>query len=71
MAQGYRKLLCLLAFDHRGSFEPYLSGAPHPVPDEVRARTTDAKEVTRGRSAGVHEIAGHYLEVASGFASNS
>ena len=69
MAQGYRTLLYLLAFDHRGSFGRYLSGAPHP--DEVRARATDAKEVTRRRSAAVHEIAGHYLEMVSGFASNS
>ncbi len=45
MAQGYRKRLYLLAFDHRGSFEHDLFGAPHPVPDEIRARITDAKEV--------------------------
>jgi myo-inositol catabolism protein IolC len=45
MAPGYSKPLYLLAFDHRGSFEHDLFGAPHPVPDEVRARITDAKEV--------------------------
>jgi hypothetical protein len=45
MAPGYSKPLYLLAFDHRGSFEHDLFGAPHPVPDEVRARITDTKEV--------------------------
>jgi myo-inositol catabolism protein IolC len=45
MAPGYSKPLYLLAFDHRGSFEHDLFNAPHPVPDEVRARITDAKEV--------------------------
>jgi 5-dehydro-2-deoxygluconokinase len=45
MAPGYSKPLYLLAFDHRGSFEHDLFNAPHPVPPEVRARITDAKEV--------------------------
>ena len=35
MALGYSRPLYLLALDHRGSFEHYLSGAPHPVPDEM------------------------------------
>jgi hypothetical protein len=35
MALGYSRPLYLLAFDHRGSFGHYLSGAPHPVPDEM------------------------------------
>jgi hypothetical protein len=33
MASGYRKPRYLLAFDHRGSFEHDLFGAPQPVPD--------------------------------------
>ena len=33
MAQGYRKSRYLLAFDHRGSFEHDLFGAPQPFPD--------------------------------------
>jgi len=45
MRPGYSKPLYLLAFDHRGSFEHDLFGAPHPVPDEIRARISDAKEV--------------------------
>jgi myo-inositol catabolism protein IolC len=45
MAPGYSKPLYLLAFDHRGSFEHDLFNAPHPVPDEVRDRISDAKEV--------------------------
>jgi myo-inositol catabolism protein IolC len=42
---GYDKPLYLLAFDHRGSFERDLFASPHPVPDEVRAKIIDAKEV--------------------------
>jgi myo-inositol catabolism protein IolC len=45
MALGYSKPLYLLAFDHRGSFGHDLFAAPHPIPDEARARITDAKEV--------------------------
>jgi myo-inositol catabolism protein IolC len=45
MTLGYRKPLYLLAFDHRGSFERDLFNAPHPIPDQVRARIVDAKEL--------------------------
>jgi myo-inositol catabolism protein IolC len=42
---GYDKPLYLLAFDHRGSFERDLFASPHPVPDEIRSKIIDAKEV--------------------------
>jgi myo-inositol catabolism protein IolC len=42
---GYDKPLYLLAFDHRGSFERDLFGSTHPVPDDIRAKIIDAKEV--------------------------
>jgi myo-inositol catabolism protein IolC len=42
---GYTKPLYLLAFDHRGSFERDLFGSSHPVPDQIRAKIIDAKEV--------------------------
>jgi myo-inositol catabolism protein IolC len=45
MTLGYSKPLSPLAFDHRGSFERDLSGASHPIPDQVRAGIIDAKEV--------------------------
>jgi myo-inositol catabolism protein IolC len=45
MALGYSRPLYLMAFDHRGSFEHDLFGAPHPIPDQVRARIMDAKEL--------------------------
>ncbi len=45
MTLGYNRPLYLLAFDHRGSFERDLFDAPRPVPDEIRARIVDAKEV--------------------------
>jgi hypothetical protein len=74
MAPGYSKPLYLLAFDHRGSFEHDLFGASPPIPDSVRARITDAKEViyegfvtATGRSEAVRQIADHYLETVNGF----
>ena len=45
MPLGYTKPLYLLAFDHRGSFERDLFGASPPIPYNIRAGITDAKEV--------------------------
>ena len=45
MPLGYTKPLYLLAFDHRGSFERDLFGASPPIPHNIRAAITDAKEV--------------------------
>jgi myo-inositol catabolism protein IolC len=63
---GYDKPLYLLAFDHRGSFERDLFGSPHPVPDEIRAKIIDAKEViyeafVAATKAGVPHEAGGIL----------
>jgi hypothetical protein len=78
MALGYSRPLYLLAFDHRGSLEHDRFGAPHPVPDEVQAGISDAREViyegfaeATGRGVprdAVRQIADHYLETVNGFA---
>jgi myo-inositol catabolism protein IolC len=45
MTLGYDKLLYLMAFDHRGSFEQGLFGATAPVSAQVHAGITSAKEI--------------------------
>ena len=42
---GYDKLLYLMAFDHRGSFEHDLFGATEPVPDKVRDGIISVKKI--------------------------
>jgi 5-dehydro-2-deoxygluconokinase len=78
MALGYSRPLYLLAFDHRGSPEHDRFGAPHPVPGEVRAGISGAREVIYVGFAGAtgrgvprdaaRKIADHYLETVNGFA---
>jgi myo-inositol catabolism protein IolC len=45
MTLGYDKPLYLMAFDHRGSFEKDLFGAPEPVPPDVRDGIIKVKEI--------------------------
>ncbi|MGO8959203.1 MAG: 2-deoxy-5-keto-D-gluconate 6-phosphate aldolase domain-containing protein [Streptosporangiaceae bacterium] len=45
MTLGWDKPLYLMAFGHRGSFEHGLFGASPPVPAEVHAGITNAKEI--------------------------